>query len=76
MTSGFLCSLHAQFEKISFIKLGRKKNKRKKNADIESLFFQVARDRFKHCSCKKKDSKIPFGTWMGEQGYRNKEGLY
>lgn len=52
------------------------RQRERENAGTESSFFPVARDRFKHCPCKEKDSKIPFGTRMGEQGYGNKEEVY
>lgn len=54
----------------------RNRDTERENAGTESSFFPVARDRFEHCPCKEKDSKIPFGTWMGKQGYRNKEEVY
>lgn len=44
----------------------KQRQRERENAGTESSFFPVAKDRFKHCSCKEKDSKIPFGTRMGE----------
>lgn len=55
---------------------GRERERQRENTATESSFFLVARDRFKHCPCTEKDSKTPFGTLMGEQGYRNREGFY
>lgn len=84
MSSGFLCSLHAWFENIPererdervAERVAETGRERGENTGTESSFFLVPRERFKHCSCKEKDSKTLFGTWMGEQGYRNKEGFY
>lgn len=54
----------------------REEEREGENAATESSFSLVARGRFKHCPCKEKDSKTPFGIWMRKQGYRNKEGFY
>lgn len=86
-SSGFLCSLHARFENIPEREWQREEKRERQerereeeregeNAATESSFSLVARGRFKHCPCKEKDSKTPFGIWMRKQGYRNKEGFY
>lgn len=89
-SSGFLCSLHAWFENIPEREMkewqrerSREREKReqqergrkRENKPWERSFFPVARERFKDCPCKEKESKTPFETWMGVQGYRNK-GFY